>query len=248
MCSLARPTSALGCFDAATAFLDRRRGVVAAVAPAARGVMARNPVASSTRPHKRARDSLDGKAEIKEGSAAGEASVVVPAPSGQQRLQERMRAELDAVRALHRKAVLLCRGGAGAASAAKGDARLSGTGPRQEAAVKRRRANPSEESATEAAAQQKKGQLKQQAPAPRPAPPPSAKEDAEKKRRRMEEMAREREEFRRLVRAMQKAALPDETVYRHELEELGIAPFEYAVTRTRSQALSQGRILLGVAY
>ncbi|CAL4893425.1 unnamed protein product [Urochloa decumbens] len=220
------------------------------------GVMAREQasrrvggeVASSARTQlKRARDSLEGKTTT--GGRGGFAAVAHT--PGQRRLQERMKAELDAVRALHRKAVLLCRGGgAGAAPAAKGDARLSGAEPRREAAAaKRRRANPSEESATEAAAQQKKGQLKQQqqAPAPRPAPPPSAKEDAQKKKREMEEMARAREEFRRLVLAMEKATLPDETVYRHELQELGIAPFEYAVTRTRSQALSQDRILVGVA-
>ncbi|CAL5094802.1 unnamed protein product [Urochloa decumbens] len=205
-------------------------------------------VASSARTQlKRARDSLEGKTTTggRDGSAAGVVSVVAHAP-GQRRLQERMKAELDAVRALHRKAVLLCRGGAGAAPAAKGGARLSGAEPRREAApTKRRRANPSEESATEAAAQQKKGQVKKQQA---PAPPPSAKEDVQKKKREMEEMARAREEFRRLVLAMEKAALPDETVYRQELEELGIAPFEYAVTRTMSQALSQDRILVGVAY
>ncbi|CAL4893428.1 unnamed protein product [Urochloa decumbens] len=205
-------------------------------------------VASSTRTQlKRARDSLEGKTTTggRDGSAAGVVSGVAHTP-GQRRLQERMKAELDAVRALHRKAVLLCRGGAGAAPAAKGGARLSGAEPRREAApTKRRRANPSEESATEAAAQQKKGQVKKQQA---PAPPPSAKEDVQKKKREMEEMARAREEFRRLVLAMEKAALPDETVYRQELEELGIAPFEYAVTRTTSQALSQDRILVGVAY
>ncbi|CAN6342109.1 unnamed protein product [Urochloa humidicola] len=73
----------------------------------------------------------------------------------------------------------------------------------------------------------------------RAAPPPSAKEDAEI-RRRMEEMAREREESCRLVLAMENTALPDETVYQHELEELGIAPYEYAVTTTRSQTLCGG--------
>ncbi|CAL4900624.1 unnamed protein product [Urochloa decumbens] len=225
-------------------------GVVMAREPA--GSRVGGEVASSARTQlKRARDSLEGKTTTggRGGSAAGVVSVVAHTP-GQRRLQERMKAELDAVRALHRKAVLLCRGGAGAAPAAKGGARLSGAEPRREAApTKRRRANPSEESATEAAAQQKKGQVKkQQAPAPRSAPPPSAKEDAQKKKREMEEMARAREEFRRLVLAMEKAALPDETVYRQELEELGIAPFEYAVTRTMSQALSQDRILVGVAY
>ncbi|CAN6360209.1 unnamed protein product [Urochloa humidicola] len=90
-----------------------------------------------------------------------------------------------------------------------------------------------------AAYQMKKEHVKQLGPVKRAAPPPSSKEDVEMQRR-MEETAREREECRRLVLAMEMAALPDETVYRHELEELGIAPFEYAVTRTRSQALCGG--------
>ncbi|CAN6346927.1 unnamed protein product [Urochloa humidicola] len=244
MCSVAARPSALG-FDAAV-FLDRRRGV-AAVAPTAAGALASSAVCTQ----KRARDSsIDVKAEIREGFAAGKAPAVVPTPPEQQRLQERMRAELDAVRALHRKAVLLCRDGAGTSSGAdavptaKGNARLSGPSPRREApleaAVKRRKANSSEESATEAAAHQMKMEhVKQLGPVKRAAPPPSAKEDAEM-RRRMEETAREREEWRRLVLTMEMAALPDETVYWHELEELGIAPFEYAVTRTRSEALCGG--------
>ncbi|CAL4908075.1 unnamed protein product [Urochloa decumbens] len=248
MCSLARP-SALGCFDAA-AFLDRRRGVCAAIAPAACSVMAREPpsrragaeASSAARNQKRARDGFEGKIGAREAFAADEVPVV-PAPSGQQRLEERMRVELDAVRALHRKTVLLCRSGAGrsgagAAPVAKGDARREAP---LEAAAKRRKPSPLESAAEAAAHQKKEGQVKQLGLVKRAAPPPSAaKEDAEKKRRRMEEMAREREEFRRLVVAMEKAALPDETVYRHDLEELGIAPFEYAVTRTRRQARCGG--------
>jgi hypothetical protein len=34
---------------------------------------------------------------------------------------------------------------------------------------------------------------------------------------------------------MEKSALPDETIYPEDLEELGI-PFEFVVTRTRMQA------------
>ena len=193
---------------------------------------------------KRARDGSDGKTGAGEGFfAAG-----VPAP-GQQRLQERMRAELDAVRALHRKAVLLCRGdgrsgaarfsSAGprrdAAAAAKGDARFSAAvGPRREAAAKRSETCPSKLAATEAAHHQKEPAVKQQqAPVPR-----AAKEDARKRRRVDDEIARAREECRQQVLEAERTALPDETVYPHELAELGIA-FEYAVTRTRSQALAQ---------
>jgi len=192
---------------------------------------------------KRARDGSDGKTGAGEGFfAAG-----VPAP-GQQRLQERMRAELDAVRALHRKAVLLCRGdgrsgaarfsAAGprrdAAAAAKGDARFSAAvGPRREAAAKRSETCPSKPAAKEAAHHQKEPAVKQQQ-----APVPRAAKDARKRRRVDDEIARAREECRQQVLEAERTALPDETVYPHELAELGIA-FEYAVTRTRSQALAQ---------
>jgi len=228
-----------------------------AAAPAGCGVMAREPArrvraeAPSARAQnlKRARDGSDGKTGAGEGFfAAG-----VPAP-GQQRLQERMRAELDAVRALHRKAVLLCRGdgrsgaarfsaAAGSrrdAAAADGDARFSAAGLRREAAAKRSETCPSKLAATEAAHHQKEPAVKQQqAPVPRAAAPPSAaKEDARKRRRVDDEIARAREECRQQVLEAERTALPDETVYPHELEELGIA-FEYAVTRTRSQALAQ---------
>ncbi|CAN6342111.1 unnamed protein product [Urochloa humidicola] len=239
MCSVARP-SALG-FDA-TAFLCRRWGVAAAIAPAARGVMVRDPpdsrtgtmASSASRAWKCPREILDGKAEVKVGFSAGKAPAVIPTPPGLQQLQERMRAELDAVRTLYRKAMLLCRGGAGTSSAGavpttKGNerfsvARLQRKAP-LEAAAKRRKESPLK-LATEAAAHQKmtKEQVKQLGPVKRAAPPPNAKEDAEM-RRRMEEMAREREESRRLVLAMEMVVLPDETVYRHELEELGIASF-----------------------
>ncbi|CAN6337678.1 unnamed protein product [Urochloa humidicola] len=244
MCSLARP-SALGCSDATY----RRRGVMAREPPPR---LVGAIVSSAARNQKRARDSLDGKA----------AGAPAPALPGQQRLQERMKAELDAVRALHRKAVLLCRGGSGRSGAGKGDARFSAAaGPRREApseaAAKRRKTSPTTKPAAEAAHRIRP--VKPQPPSKRAAAGPPLPErntekakDAEERRRRMEEaeeMARAREECRRQMLAMEMAALPDETVYPHELEELGIAPFEYAVTRTRSQAQSQDRILMvGVAY
>ncbi|CAL4908066.1 unnamed protein product [Urochloa decumbens] len=239
------------------------------------GVMAREPagrrvggeLASSAArtSQKRARDSLEGKTTRgRDGSAAaGEVSVVVHT-QGQRRLQERMKAELEAVRDLHRKAVLLCRGGggAGAAPVAKGGARFSAAGLRRKApseaaaAAKRRKTSPTTKSTAEAAhriipAKQQLQPPSQRAAVPAPLPErkiEKSKEEVQERRRRMEELAPERKEFRRLVLAMEKAALPDETVYPRELEELGIAPFEYAVTRTRSQALSQDRILVGVAY
>ena len=56
-------------------------------------------------------------------------------------------------------------------------------------------------------------------------------EEEEKERAR----AAEREEFRQMLLEMEKAALPDETIYPEDLEELGI-PFEFVVTRTWKQA------------
>ncbi|CAL4900625.1 unnamed protein product [Urochloa decumbens] len=234
------------------------------------GVMAREPAgrraggelaSSAARTQKRARDdSLEGKTTRgRDGSAAaGEVSVVAHT-QGQRRLQERMKAELEAVRNLHRKAVLLCRGGGGVAPVAKGGARFSAAGLRRKApseAAKRRKTSPTTKSTAEAAhriipAKQQLQPPSQRAAVPAPLPErkiEKSKEEVQERRRRMEELAPERKEFRRLVLAMEKAALPDETVYPRELEELGIAPFEYAVTRTRSQALSQDRILVGVAY
>ena len=120
------------------------------------------------------------------------------------------------------------------AAAAEGDARFSAAGLRREAAAKRSETCPSKLAATEAAHHQKEPAVKQQqAPVPR-----AAKEDARKRRRVDDEIARAREECRQQVLEAERTALPDETVYPHELAELGIA-FEYAVTRTRSQALAQ---------
>ncbi|PVH62423.1 hypothetical protein PAHAL_3G288900 [Panicum hallii] len=225
------------CFDS-TAFLDRRRGSRMAC-----GVMAGEPA----RTQKRARDSLDGKTCLRDSFAAGKASVV-PAP-GQQRLQERMKAELEAVRELHKKAVLLCRGAgrSGAAPAAKGDARFSTAGPRREASLEAAAKRRKMEVAHQIKKPVKQQPRVQRATAPRLQERKTKKTDEEVQRtRRMEEIARAREECRRQVLEMEMAALPDETIYPQDLEELGIAD-EYVVTRTRSQALSQDRILVGVA-
>jgi hypothetical protein len=51
----------------------------------------------------------------------------------------------------------------------------------------------------------------------------------------LEEIAQAREKCRQEVLEMERAALPDETIYPQDLQELGIT-FEYAVTRTRRQA------------
>ncbi|CAN6337682.1 unnamed protein product [Urochloa humidicola] len=209
----------------------------------ARRVVGGEVASSSARTqHKRARDSLDGKTTRgRDGVAGGEASVAARTP-GQRRLQERIKAELDAVRALHRKAVLLCRGG---------EARLPAAGrreaPSEAASSKRRKTSPVTKPTAEAAHRIRPVKQQQQQSLPE-RKIEETKEEVEKRRRQMEETARAREECRRLVLAMEMAALPDETVYPRDLEELGIAPFEYAVTRTRRQALSQDRILVGVAY
>ncbi|CAL4908077.1 unnamed protein product [Urochloa decumbens] len=215
MCSLAPPPTALGlgfhAAAAARACLDRRHRV----APVACGAMAREPVrrggaavSSAVPTQKRSRE-----------------VPVVPAPKQQKRLEERMREELDAIRVLHKKALLL----------SKDDA-ASG------AAAKRRKASPLKQS-TEL---EKRQQQQQQRPVDQRATPlPTESEPSVAKlldkareileRRRLEEMAQAREKFRREVLEMEKAAMPDETVYPRDLQELGIA-FEYAVTRTRRQA------------
>ncbi|OEL14175.1 hypothetical protein BAE44_0024806 [Dichanthelium oligosanthes] len=247
MCSVA-PPAALG-FDA-TAFLDQRRGV-AAVAPVACGVMARKPVrrvgavASSTQ--KRSRDGFDGKIRDREGFAAGEVSVI-PAP-GQQRLQERMMAELDAIRVLHRKAVLLS-GGAARASKSKHDARFLAAGTRTvvaptEVAAKRKMMSPSKPAPEAVKQTTEPAKQQQQRPVKRATPPPTKRLVAKPvdkaleilKRRRLEKIAQARERCREEVLEMERTALPDETVYPQDLQELGIA-FQYAVTRTRRQAES----------
>ncbi|KAK3135693.1 hypothetical protein QOZ80_5BG0422260 [Eleusine coracana subsp. coracana] len=56
------------------------------------------------------------------------------------------------------------------------------------------------------------------------------------KKRRLEEIARAREKFRQELAEMEKAAMPDETIYPEELEELGITAYQYDVTRTRKQS------------
>jgi hypothetical protein len=160
MCSLAHPSAALG-FDA-TVFLDRRRGV-AAVAP---GVMAKEPAhhvlvgaeGFSGLTHKHDRTCFDSNVMTREGLAAGEPVSITLAltQTQQQRLQDWMKAELETVRDLHRKALLLCRGAtrSGDAHTTKGEPRFLAAGLRPrvvplEATAKRIKTSPSK-SATEA--------------------------------------------------------------------------------------------------
>ncbi|KAF8719830.1 hypothetical protein HU200_024588 [Digitaria exilis] len=251
MCSLA-PSAPLGL--GAAAFLDRRRDVVA---PAACGVMARDPVrrvgavVSSAAPtkkssaaptKKRARDGFDGNIGERDlGLAAGKVSVSIISAQGQQRLQERMRAELDAIRVLHRKAVALC-GGAGRSgvAATKDETRFSVAGSRSEApieesAVKRRKTSPLKQS-TKPLKQQRP--VVQQHATPAPTKGSVAKpvgDKAREIRRRLDEIAQARERCRQEVLEIERTALPDETIYPRDLEELGIA-FQYAFTRTWKQA------------
>ncbi|KAK3135691.1 hypothetical protein QOZ80_5BG0422230 [Eleusine coracana subsp. coracana] len=56
------------------------------------------------------------------------------------------------------------------------------------------------------------------------------------KKRRLEEIARAREKFRQELIEVEKAAMPDETIYPEELEELAITAYQYDVTRTRKQS------------
>ncbi|CAN6309418.1 unnamed protein product [Urochloa humidicola] len=211
MVSLA-PPSALGLdFHAARASLGRRR----CVAPAACGAMAREPVRRAGAPVTLAEPTQKRSREAP--------APVAPAPGYQRRLQERMREELDAIRVLHRKAVLL-------ASRSKDDARFSAAGARPvapvEAAAKRRKASP-----LEVARQSTEPVKKQVVQGATPVPTKNSLAT----KRRMEEIAQAKEKFRQEMLEMEKAALPDETIYPRDLQELGIT-FEYAVTRTRTAA------------
>jgi hypothetical protein len=51
-----------------------------------------------------------------------------------------------------------------------------------------------------------------------------------------DEIEKSRKEFRRMLEEMEKLALPDQTIYPEDLEELGLTPVEHVVTRTRKQA------------
>jgi hypothetical protein len=55
-----------------------------------------------------------------------------------------------------------------------------------------------------------------------------------KERQQLEEIARAREKFRQELLEVEKAAMPDETIYPEDLKELGIS--EYDVTPTKNQA------------
>lgn len=236
MCSVAPPTALCLDFGATTAGARTSRNLRRG-APVTCGVMARGPVrrlgvvVSSAPTHKRSRDGFDGKASA------------IPA-LGQQRLQERMRAELDAIRVLQRKAVILSRSVATSSKSNEG-ARFAATGAGSvapmEVAVKRRKTSPLKPASQ--AAQQRTGPAtkKQQHPLVENATPPPTKlsmakpVDKARERRLLEEIAQAREKCRQEVLEMERAALPDETIYPQDLQELGIT-FEYAVTRTRRQA------------
>ncbi|CAL5094809.1 unnamed protein product [Urochloa decumbens] len=215
MCSrVLAPPTALGLgFNGAAAGARASLGRHHRVAPAACGAMAREPVRRGGAPVSSAVPTQKRSRE----------APVVPAPGQQKRLEERMREELDAIRVLHKKALLL----------SKDDA-TSG------AAAKRRKASPLKQSTElEKKQQQQRPVVQRATPLPTESEPSVAKllDKAREilERRRLEEMAQAREKFRQEVLEMERAALPDETVYPRDLLELGIA-FEYAVTRTRRQA------------
>ncbi|CAN6245465.1 unnamed protein product [Urochloa humidicola] len=233
MCSLAPPT-ALGLdFHDARAPLGRRRRV----APAACGAMAREPV-------RRAGAAVSFAAPTQKRSREAPAPVA-PALGQQRRLQERMREELDAIRVLHKKAMLLSRGAIAASRSKDAAAAGARSAAPMQAAAKMTKTLPLKR-APEAAALQSMETVKQHQKRPvvqRATPSPtmsSAAEPLDKareilKRRRLEEIARARESCRQEVLEMERTALPDETIHPRDLLELGIA-FEYAVTRTWRQA------------
>ncbi|TVU19288.1 hypothetical protein EJB05_35428, partial [Eragrostis curvula] len=212
-----RPAPVVG---AATAgertLLKRPRGVVA-VAPASCGQMAQERFASRVVTRKPTAPTCDVK--IRESFAVGKVSVVpAPAPG---RLKQRLGAE-HAVRA------------------GQDGARILASKRRPEAA--KRRTILSSKPATQAAHQCTEPAVKQQPDQPRaaPTPRPMSKliEKAQEvlKKRRLEELARARDKFRMELLEVEKAAMPDETIYPEDLEELGLTELQYAVTPTRKQA------------
>lgn len=116
----------------------------------------------------------------------------------------------------------------------------------EEAAAKRRKTSSPSKHAPEAA-RQNTGTEKQQYRVQRAAPSSAQrrmgnlldKAQQALKQRRQGEIALAREAFRRELLEVEKAAMPDETIRPEDLQELGIAAFEYAVTRTRKQALAR---------
>ncbi|KAF8765700.1 hypothetical protein HU200_008201 [Digitaria exilis] len=233
MCSLAPPT-ALGLgFDAATGARTATCGAMARGEPVRRVAAVVSSSAAPTKKRPR-----DGKIRDREGFAAAAAGEVSAQQGQRRRLQERMSAELDAIRVLHRKAVLLCRGAGksiAAAPAAKGDPKFTAAGLRRietsEAAAKGKKTSPLDPAKQPAA--NRKEAVNQQPRVVQRAAAPSANEV--QKRRRLEEIAQAREKCRQEVLEMERTALPNETIYPRDLEELGIA-FQYAVTRTWKQA------------
>ncbi|KAK3138836.1 hypothetical protein QOZ80_5AG0374000 [Eleusine coracana subsp. coracana] len=202
-------------------FLKRQRSV-AAVAPAAcvemsREKFARHVVAaqpSAPPATKRVCRGFDVKIGEKVFTVR---HVSVDPASASGPLKQRMEAERDALDSLLKKAALLSRAAVG-----KNGARIVAAERQPEA--RKQSTEPK----------------KQQRVAPRTTKGAMAsridKAKEAMKKRRLEEIARAREKFRQELIEMEKAAMPDETIYPEDLEELGITAYQYDVTRTRKQS------------
>ncbi|KAJ1262782.1 hypothetical protein BS78_09G136400 [Paspalum vaginatum] len=143
-----------------------------------------------------------------------------------QSLEQRMKAEAEAIRDLHKKALALSRAGSG-------DARFfPATRPRPAAALEAaaKKTKTTRSKLGTAAHQIKKPVTKPQPAAPTP-PERLMMMKKAKEIIKAREIARAREECRRAVLETERTALPDETIYPQDLEELGIWD-QYAVTRT----------------
>ncbi|KAL6842057.1 hypothetical protein ACP4OV_028036 [Aristida adscensionis] len=142
----------------------------------------------------------------------------VPAPAAQRRLQERMERELAAVLGLLKKAELLSR------STGKRAAVVSGAGEDEEARFLAAKPRPEEDlgkTARKRMAPPSEPKNKPDDKAATAAPPPAretamchlmAEAEQARARRRREEIARERERFRRELEEVERAAPPDESV------------------------------------
>ncbi|KAK3146118.1 hypothetical protein QOZ80_3BG0261840 [Eleusine coracana subsp. coracana] len=145
--------------------------------------------------------------------------VSVDPASASARLKLRMEAERDALDSLLKKAALLSRAAAG-----KNGARIVAAERQPEA--RKKITERTKQQRVEVEPRTTKGSMASRIDKAREA----------MKKRRLEEIAHAREKFRQELIEVEKAAMPDETIYPEDLEELGITAYQYDVTRTRKRS------------
>ncbi|KAL6899367.1 hypothetical protein ACP4OV_006025 [Aristida adscensionis] len=154
-------------------------------------------------------------------------------------LEKRLASELDALHKLLKKAELLSRSKKGRflAAAPRPEAPMD-SGCKAPPAKRRKRTEaPRTSPASEVvqAAEPEKPQHKRIAPTARPITALIAKAEAVLERRRAKETAR------RELLEVEMAAMPDDRIHPWDMEELGIASFQYVMSTTRSRVASGRR-------